>query len=91
MNYDDAKVHLLQHDLHFMRKDFNTRCQVLWMSIVWSIWLLRNNFIFNEAQFDEEVLWDQMKVKAWLLSNKRKMKHCSLADWTTNLLEYLEI
>jgi len=53
------------------------------MSNVWSICLLRNNVIFNEAQVDE-VSWDQIKVRAWLcLSDKRKMKHCSLADWTT--------
>ncbi|KAH1255144.1 hypothetical protein GmHk_04G011404 [Glycine max] len=64
-----------------------SRC---WNWLVWGIWLLRNNVVFNNQEVDVESLWDSIVVRAWLwISCKTKLKHLSFYDWSTNLLECL--
>lgn len=58
--------------------------------MVWGIWLLRNNVIFDNHEVNAENIWETILVRAWQwISCKTKLKHLSYYEWFTNSLDCL--
>jgi len=49
----------------------NTIWKCMWVAIVWSIWIHRNNIIFRSKVKDVEEIFNLPQVKAWTwITNK---------------------
>lgn len=63
----DPKMHLLQHNCDWLGKEANERWRVVWFAIVWSLWLHRNEIVFNKGSVNGGNLLELIKFKSWLL------------------------
>ena len=43
----------------------------IWMIIVWHIWKLRNDIIFNNKVFDSQELFCAIQVKSWAVVREK--------------------
>ncbi|KAK7261558.1 hypothetical protein RIF29_27872 [Crotalaria pallida] len=48
----DIQGHFLSHALLQRRKRFADAWRSLWLEMVWSIWLMRNDIVFSDAVMD---------------------------------------
>ncbi len=59
--------------------------QLVWLSLIWSIWLARNQAIFNAASIDLQDILDLIKIRSWLwLKNKLPGFSYPFASWSSN-------
>lgn len=58
---------------------------MVWVGIIWSIWLYRNNIIFRNHVSDAEKVFvvSQMKMQAWINNRIDKVKF-NYFDWCLN-------
>jgi hypothetical protein len=55
---------------------------MIWHAVVWVIWKVRNDLIFNNKSITEEEVVDLVKVSAWRWFLGRLTKHpCLLYEW----------
>lgn len=60
----------------------------VWMSVCWSIWLLRNSIIFREGVSDDDLILDLIQTRSWhWIKAKVRGFHYSLFEWKTNPVE----
>lgn len=58
---------------------------MLWFATVWSLWLHRNEVIFNNGNLDFEKVIDSIKVSVWTWCDSYVKKGCfSFVDWCIN-------
>ncbi|KAL8536827.1 hypothetical protein ACS0TY_012122 [Phlomoides rotata] len=81
----EPKRSLLQHSELFgsKNKDIAT---TIWVGVVWTIWNLRNDVIFNNAQKNIRKIVEEVKGRLWSwISTKRKNgKKFSFMQWIDN-------
>jgi hypothetical protein len=54
----------------------------IWHTVIWSIWLARNNFIFNNVNMEPLELVEEVKVLSWRWSADRlKISPCLFYEW----------
>lgn len=82
-------VPLSVHFLQFSRQGRNNRQRqgelAVWLAVVWSVWLLRNDIVFGSAVFDHEYLLDIIQFRSWnWIRNKLKGVSFSIFEWKTS-------
>ncbi|KAK2410379.1 hypothetical protein QL285_045745 [Trifolium repens] len=62
-----------------IRKGF----RLIWHTVFWSIWRVRNNFIFNNVRTEPLELVEEIKVVSWKWSTDRlKITPCLFYEWS---------
>jgi hypothetical protein len=57
--------------------------RLVWHTVVWSIWIARNNAIFNGVVTEPMNLVEEIKVLSWRWSmNCLKISHCIFYEWS---------
>ncbi|CAL0318787.1 unnamed protein product [Lupinus luteus] len=55
---------------------------VIWLATIWTIWLARNDFIFNSIRLITHKIFEDARFKAWLwIKGSLGSNFFSLADW----------
>lgn len=57
--------HFLQHEGLLHNRISKSCWQLVWFSVVWSLWLLRNEIIFKGCGADYVKLFDLTRIRAW--------------------------
>lgn len=60
---------------------------VAWITTIWSMWLHRNNIIFNQEQVNLLSTFDLIKVRSWHWVKIKVGGEFTFADWCTTLFE----
>jgi hypothetical protein len=56
---------------------------LIWHATLWTIWKMRNNFIFANGLFNAKKVVDDIKVLSWKWSlNRMKLLPCLYYEWT---------
>lgn len=78
----DCKSHYLHHRGMVRGSKLQQLWLIIWFSVIWFIWLMWNNIIFKQEQFDVVQIMDTIKVRSWnwfsVIVEKGK---CSFSDW----------
>ncbi|XP_057433845.1 uncharacterized protein LOC130726564 [Lotus japonicus] len=85
------REHLLQFPSIGTNKAQRVGEYVIWMSIVWTIWLLRNKTVFNGEEFDRNQVLELAQFKAWQwLRTKTDGFTYSWFEWLRNPSYYIQ-
>lgn len=60
-----SSLHFLSHRGLFKWKNRKSRGLLIWLAVVWSIWLERNEIVFNNSKTDVLRLLDLVKCRSW--------------------------
>lgn len=74
--------HYLCHCRLIHGKNAKKIWMVLWHSVVWNLWLLRNSIIFSNGNYDFIYLLDLVWMHSWLwFLDKTRVKSVSFSSW----------
>lgn len=59
------KDHFVQFRCLGRKKKGKRLWMVIWHSVVWNLWIVRNNCIFNLGQMDPLGILEQIKIQSW--------------------------
>ncbi|KAL8468506.1 hypothetical protein ACS0TY_031644 [Phlomoides rotata] len=65
----------------------------IWIGIVWSIWTLRNDVIFNKAVINVEKVICKIKINVWnwMVAKEMTFSYCSISKWFENPTECMKV
>ncbi|KAL8515050.1 hypothetical protein ACS0TY_013944 [Phlomoides rotata] len=65
----------------------------MWIGIVWSIWTLRNEVIFNKAVINVEKALNKIKINVWywMVAKEAKISEYSISTWFENPIECMKL
>lgn len=87
----DFKSHFLQHTGFLCSRVSGFCWQLVWFAIVWSIWLHRNDIIFNNCGLEFDKLYDAIRLPAWKwCANYVQDSYFSYPNWCMNPISCLE-
>lgn len=87
----DRKSHMLQHALLMLNLKQNNGLRTIWVAVVWSMWIGRNNMIYRDVQFEVMRLFELIQVRSWRwLSSISSDFHYSFYEWCSNPIRCLE-
>lgn len=84
---DTSIGHLLQHIAIFgFDKTKRKIVDTLWCGLTWSIWNVRNNFIFNGEAPNISKTWEEYKARtwSWLSVHVQVIRECQVRPWLDN-------
>ncbi|GKU89043.1 hypothetical protein SLEP1_g3234 [Rubroshorea leprosula] len=59
--------------------------EMVWLALVWTIWLTRNEILFNNKMVDTNKIFDYVQVRSFLwLTNRGKVLRYGFSDWLLN-------
>ncbi|GKV35665.1 hypothetical protein SLEP1_g43906 [Rubroshorea leprosula] len=74
-----------QHEGIAVSKRMRVGWEVVWFALVWTIWLTRNEVLFNNKIVDKNKLFDLVQVRSFhWLTNRGKVLRYSFSDWLLN-------
>lgn len=78
---EDILSHFEQHG-HLVLRSSESEWWTVWVATLWSIWVHRNNVLFNGEQPDVEKVFDSIRFKSWkwLYCKKKEFSYSSY-DW----------
>lgn len=77
-----TKDHLLQHRDLVNGSRLKEVWVQIWITIIWSIWIKRNNVIFRGMNFNLHRVMDLIQLRSWFwLRGKYERFHCLLSEW----------
>lgn len=81
---------------HFEQHFYQVNCtkkdgwMLIWCTCIWSIWLMRNDIIFKNAESDLLKVMEAIKFRSWnWLRHKNKSFSYSFFEWSNNPKECL--
>lgn len=84
VQHSDANLHFLQHG-NILASHSCNGWWVIWAAVVWSIWILRNDIVFNSGSACVDKIMDIIQFRSWKwLKVKRKDFTCSAYEWFWN-------
>lgn len=82
---DIFRLHFLQHSQSRWKKKQKQCWNSLWAAVVWSLWLARNNTVFNQVAVDSDQLLDLIQWRSWSwLSSFEKEFRSSMFEWKSD-------
>ncbi|KAL8505444.1 hypothetical protein ACS0TY_016621 [Phlomoides rotata] len=65
----------------------------IWIGIVWSIWFLRNEVIFNKAVINVEKETTKLKANMWnwILVHEPRLGDCNFSSWFEKPIECINL
>jgi hypothetical protein len=67
------------------KKKIRRGFQLVWHTVIWSLWRARNNALFNNVLDDPKGIVEEIKVLTWKWSIDRlKIPPCMFYEWTWN-------
>ncbi|KAE9594954.1 hypothetical protein Lal_00041263 [Lupinus albus] len=60
---------------------------IIWHATIWTLWLARNDIVFNKAKSSIQQLLNSVMVKSWLWTKAQQgQEHILFEDWASNPL-----
>lgn len=82
---DTCRNHFLQHDFLGLNTKQNEVFRVIWLAVIWSLWIHRNNIIFRGGGLHEGEVLEAALLRAWhWISGRVKGSSFSVYDWLSN-------
>lgn len=80
--------HLLQHCWLWSGKKVKEVWATIWLTTIWTIWIERNNTIFQRKNTDVEQALDLIKLRSWFWAKaSRGDFHALLSEWYLDPLQ----
>lgn len=76
-----TQQHYLQFRGLFKGKEKKNRGMAIWHAVVWTVWLERNDAIFNNRKTDTLRMLELVKCRSWSWINNSMDGNLLLADW----------
>jgi len=83
-------IHIISWSSAMGTKKLRKGAQIIWYAVIWMIWKMRNDIIFNSKVCGVDELVGKIKVISWHWSiNRLKIASCLFYEWCWNPREWL--